>query len=451
MLTMGRRQRPQEDELEARAAHAQRREIERLSRLNQIEQERFAAMTQAKLERQEAAARRLKAQRAQIVGQAQLRGKQKRDRVSEVRARAQSVRKKKHDEAMKLADSVRSEQRMRPLLQVTPHLRTQRFRRAKGPVASALKRPAARPLTATKLTAGLDSRETPERPRTAPEIVRSYGKRAEPPPSPGFRNFRPRAAPPMPALTPEELQDLRLLVKQECGVCLRQYSLSNLPGVASRRAVTRLRESWYEELGTSEQVDTDVRTSKPSQCYSEVRVCVFCFQFVTTGLSQGHEKHQVVANTVATDHHKVPTNSAVTVSTTATNLLTTSPQTVRINGSPIPTRFGRYGPCLSNPRSILVASPILNPQAEATAIAVKKAKEQAEIMAAARLKVKAGKLAKKHEQRMTEQAQEIQAKQSVQSPRTTSSAADASQVRFYPVLQLLPPLLLRHLYMLSCC
>ena len=87
---MGRRKGP--DETEIRKAKAQRREIERLVRLNKLEQERFADMTRAKLERQQAAARRVQAKREELQKEAQQRGQEARRRAHAVQSRLQSSR-----------------------------------------------------------------------------------------------------------------------------------------------------------------------------------------------------------------------------------------------------------------------------------------------------------------------------------------------------------------------
>eukprot|EP01043_Picozoa_sp_COSAG02_P065666 COSAG02_NODE_9977_length_2059_cov_1.283673_2_plen_340_part_00 len=156
----------------------------------------------------------------------------------------------------------------------------------------------------------------------------------------------------MPALSSEELERLGLRAKQECGVCLRQYLLSNLPGVTTRRAITRLRENWVKELGTAEPVNVDVRTSKPAQYYSEVRLCVFCYQFVRSGLNDGPDNDQ-----------------------------TASPPTARLNGSPLPARYGRHRPRLGDRNLLAVTSAAPTAQAKATAAAVEEAVLQAERMA----------------------------------------------------------------------
>lgn len=254
---------------------------------------------------------------------------------------------------MNLAESIRSERRVRQPLPCTMHLRAQRSRRAKGPLASTLERPQHRPL-ATKHTVKPSLPTKPARPHTAPEAMgrQQRRKQAEPPTSPGFHNFRPREAPPMPALSSEELERLGLRAKQECGVCLRQYLLSNLPGVTTRRAITRLRENWVKELGTAEPVNVDVRTSKPAQYYSEVRLCVFCYQFVRSGLNDGPDNDQ-----------------------------TASPPTARLNGSPLPARYGRHRPRLGDRNLLAGTSAAPTAQAKATAAAVEEAVLQAERMA----------------------------------------------------------------------
>lgn len=393
-------------------AQAQRREIERLTRLNQVELERIAALTRAKLERQEAAAQRLQAKRAELFATAQQRSRQKLERFNRVQARAQSARERQKEDAMKLAVSIQLEQRARPPVPVTEQLCTQRIRRDNGGVVSTPKDLQHRPPTATKQT-GRDTEtereaETergrdkdahrepsavptpPARPRTAPECTeRQRERKTEALVTPRSRNFRSRDAPPMPALTPEELERLGMSVKRKCGICLRQFLLSDLPGVTSWRAITRLRESWVEQLGTAEPVSVDVRTSKPAQCYSTVRLCVFCFQFVTGGVNDGPDNDEISANTMMLQHqHKDPASCKDARKRTSTSLLTASPPTMRLNGSSLPTRYGRRSPELGDRRLLAPASMTPTAQNAAIAAAVQEAKAQAERKATERKETK---------------------------------------------------------------
>ncbi len=375
------------DEAEVRAAKAQRREIERLARLNHIEQERFATMMRAKSERQEAASQRLRAKQVELIVNARVKGEQKRERSEQVRARAQSARAKKQEDAMNLAESIRSEHRVRQPPPCSMHLRAQRFRRAKGRLAEKPDRPQHRPHTAAKKRVESSPPRTPARPRTAPQAVGrpQRVRQAELPTSPGFRNFRPRDAPAMPALKPEELERLGLRAKRECGVCLRQYLLSELPGVTTRRAITRLQEKWVKELGTAEPVNVDKRASKPAQYYSEVRVCVFCFQFLSGGVNDGPENDHMSGDTPVPLHcHKDPTWEAAGRHATKNR----SPATARLNGSPLPARYGRHQPRLGDHLlAATSATPTL--QATAAAAAVEEAKAQSERMAEERRIIRA--------------------------------------------------------------
>ena len=376
---------------ELRAAQVQRREIELLTRLNQVEQERFAALTRAKLERQEAAAQRLQAKRAELVATAQLRGRQKMERFNRVQARAQSARQRQQEDAMKLAESIQLEQRARQPVPITKHLCTQRSRRNNGGVVSSPKGLQQRPLIATEQTEPSPVPQTPPaRPRTAPECTeRQHERKAEALMGPRSRNFRARDAPPMPALTPEELERLGMRVKRKCGICLRQFLLSDLPGVTSWRAITRLRENWVEQLGTAEAVDVDVRTSKPAQCYSTVRLCVFCFQFVSDGVNDGPDNDEISANTMMLPHHhKDPASCKGTGNRSSASLLPAPPPTVRLNGSSLPTRYGRRRLDLGDRRLLAPGSMTPTAQNAAIAAAVQEAKAQAEKIAKEREKAK---------------------------------------------------------------
>lgn len=385
--TMGRRKQP--DEAELRKAKAQRAQIERLARLNQIEQNRFAEMTRAKLQRQEAAAQRVEAKRRELRGEAQLRGQEARKRAEAVRTRAWSAREERTQDAMKLAEWVRMEKRAPQPPPVTPHLRAQRFRRAKGPLASGLQRPqAVRPQTAAPPAAAAPlSPAAATRPHTAPQSdARSAAgsRKAGPLPSPGFRSFRPREAPPMPALTPVELGRLGLVVKQPCGVCLRQFKLCDLPGVSTKRAVARLREGWSNELGTTEPVCVDVRSSKPAQYYSEVRLCVFCFQFLSSGLDEVDNDPLPTKPTAVPPRSQedqvspVGSRSSESLVVASSPPVAATPPVARTNGSRIPMTVRRSSPTMGDDIELLEIDPVvLAKQAAATASAVAEAQEEA--------------------------------------------------------------------------
>ena len=136
--------------------------------------------------------------------------------------------------------------------------------------------------------------------------------------------------------------------------------------------VTRLRDGWAKELGTAEKAPVDVRHSKPAQYYSEVRLCVFCFQFVSSGKSSDAICHCLILKksfldrmfaipgvedgaddedgdtSAASRSMNASARPSVSAGSSRSAMTARSPPeptpVVRSNGSPIPTRYGRRSP-----------------------------------------------------------------------------------------------------------
>lgn len=95
-------------------------------------------------------------------------------------------------------------------------------------------------------------------------------------------------------LTVQKKQKVFGIRKMRCGLCEMDYISDNLPGIATRATIQKLRKGWMSKTddpairgGTAAELESSPREGEKDSgaphnatLYDKVRLCAFCFQFV---------------------------------------------------------------------------------------------------------------------------------------------------------------------------